>query len=111
MAKIYLRNKDDKLVCLGEPKFEIGELVFTKGVSNAAVEDEAFDIFVNYCLKRYLQCDWGDTCDEDKVQNNESVLAGERILASYIYPKTKEKIWIITEWDRSATTVLFPEEY
>lgn len=43
------------------------------------------------------------------TSNNEAVKNGERILAAYMYGDTK--IWIITEWDRSATTILFPEEY
>lgn len=58
---------------------------------------------------KYCKCDWGDTCEEDVRSNNEAVKNGERILAAYMYGDTK--IWIITEWDRSATTILFPEKY
>ena len=92
-------------------KFALGEIVSTVRIDNRSKDDHEFYQFVCESLMKYAQCDWGDTSDEDTVCNNEAVLAGERILASYIYPKTKEKIWIITEWDRSVTTVLFPDEY
>lgn len=55
--------------------------------------------------------DLGDTCDEDKEANNAAIKNDEQILAVYKYPKTEEEIWIITECDRSVTTILFPHEY
>jgi hypothetical protein len=48
--------------------------------------------------------------DEDKKENELSVREGFRILSAYNL-ETDVKVWIITEWDRSATTVLLPEEY
>ena len=61
-------------------------------------------------LKKYANCNWGITCNDDAAMNNDAVLSGEnRILA--VYDTCKGNIWIITEWDRSATTVLFPSEY
>lgn len=58
---------------------------------------------------RYVVGDWGDTCEEDAKFNDISVDQGERILA--VYKRGDWTIWIITEWDRSCTTILFPEEY
>lgn len=93
-------------------KFELGNIHFTKGVYDFTKEDIAFANFVILSLGKYRRCDWGDTCKEDAKLNDEAVAnSNERILAVYIYQKTKKKIWIITEWDRSTTTVLFPEEY
>lgn len=95
-------------------KFKLGQLVATRGVSDQMQRDLAFAAFVSKSLRRYKECDWGDSPKEDKVFNDLAVANGdERIFAAYEQVGVKEpmKIWIITEWDRSATTVLFPEEY
>jgi len=54
--------------------------------------------------------DWGDLCDEDKKVNDRAVAEGSRILSAY-QAVNSTKFWIITEADRSATTVLLPEDY
>lgn len=94
-----------------EEKFPLGQTVVTAAIDRRMDKDKAFARFVRVSLGRYIRCDWGDTCDEDKQSNEEALRDGERILAVYIYPKTDEKIWIITEWDRSVTTILFPSDY
>lgn len=91
-------------------KFELGKTVVTKGVARKMEEHPDFRLFVNDSLNRYSECDWGDTCGEDKKAVDYAVEHGERILAVYEHDKFPT-IWIITEWDRSVTTVLFPEEY
>jgi hypothetical protein len=58
---------------------------------------------------RHRSGDWGDVCDEDKKLNDEAVDGEGRILSAYTVDG--EKVWVITEWDRSVTTVLFPSEY
>lgn len=93
------------------PKFELGRLVLTIGVDMKMKVDSSFRDFVQFSLDRYGQCDWGDTCDEDKQTADESLRDGERILAVYKHKESGIKIWIITEWDRSVTTILFPDEY
>lgn len=92
-------------------KFKTGEIVVTAAIDRRMEEDADFSLFVGNSFGRYIKCDWGDTCDEDKKTNEDALKNGERLLAVYNYPKTGEKIWIITEWDRSVTTVLFPEDY
>lgn len=95
-------------------RFKTGKMMATAGVDDRMQKDTMFAAFVSKSIRRYLNCDWGDTCKEDKASNDYAVENGERILAVYkqsedaINPST---IWIITEWDRSATTILFPEEY
>jgi hypothetical protein len=59
---------------------------------------------------RHARGDWGDLSSEDKLANKRALEEGTRLLSAY-HLKTGQKIWIITEWDRSATTVLLPEEY
>ena len=94
-------------------KFTLGQLVATAGVAEAMRENPDFDAFVQESLRRYLECDWGDLDDADKAQNDSAVAnADDRILAAYKKQDGKAwKIWIITEWDRSYTTILFPDEY
>lgn len=94
-------------------KFALGRLVATRGVSDTMEDSSDFSNFVWSCYNRYIRCDWGNTDTEDAKQNDDAVKSGEeRILAAYIHPSKPEwKIWIITEWDRSVTTILFPDEY
>ncbi len=89
----------------------LGRLVCTIGIDRRMDEDRAFHKFIFQCLGRYMNNDWGDTCDEDKDTTLEALKNGERILAVYIFRKTQEAVWIITEADRSVTTILFPDEY
>lgn len=94
-------------------KFTLGSLVATRGVADLMGSSPDFEKFVWTCYERYMKCDWGDLDREDAKQNDAAVKSGEdRILAAYVHPSHPDwKIWIITEWDRSATTILFPSEY
>jgi hypothetical protein len=85
--------------------FRLGALMITPGV-----EDLIYNgLNVQALIKRHMHEDWGDLSASDKEQNNLAVINGHRILSSY---KTDlGKIWIITEADRSSTTVLLPSEY
>ena len=61
-------------------------------------------------LSRHLRGDWGNLCQEEKTENELSLKHGFRLLSSYHVTET-EKIWIITEADRSVTTLLLPAEH
>jgi hypothetical protein len=88
--------------------FSLGQVVATAGVAHE-MRDSLFHDAVWDCLALHSQGNWGDLDAEDKQANDRAVLIGdERILSSY---QTVKKIWIITEADRSVTTVLFPYEY
>lgn len=91
-------------------KFNLGRLVATFSVGNRMKYDTSFNMFVAVSLQRYESCDWGTLSDEDKAQNDHAVEHDERIMGQYECAG-QPKIWIITEWDRSVTTILFPEEY
>ncbi len=88
-------------------KFNLGNIVATATLYAHCKEN-------GYALLPYLirhaQGDWGDVCKEDWKANEDALKNGLRLLSSCKLPNGK-KIWIITEWDRSATTILFPEEY
>ena len=93
-------------------KFKKGKLLITARVGKLMEKDTSFAIFVAWSfVNRYCDCDWGEMCDEDKALNDEAVKNGDdRIFAAY-EKEGLPKIYIITEWDRSATTILFPDEY
>ena len=86
--------------------FALGQVVSTPNALCFA-EDENIDLLA--LLARHHQGDWGDVCEEDLESNEEALLMQFRILSSYNF--SKDKIWIITEADRSVTTILLPSEY
>ena len=93
-------------------KFELGQLVMTKGIERLIIEDECDNTQeIAQCIVRHSQGDWGNLCEEDKQLNDSAVEDGGRILSAYEIGENKVKIWIITEGDRSCTTILLPEEY
>ena len=87
----------------------------TKAVHNLMVENAEFLAFVVASLNRHVRKDWGDVDKEDKLSNDKALKEGSRLLSAYNderFPKHGvATIWIITEADRSMTTVLFPDEY
>ena len=89
-------------------KFPLGQVVATRGVFDWATENELHR-HISDCLTRHISGDWGDVCVGDWAANDSALDTGERLLSTYTV--AGKKIWIITEWDRSVTTVLFPDEY
>ncbi|MGD9728599.1 MAG: hypothetical protein AB7R40_22980 [Nitrospiraceae bacterium] len=89
------------------PAFTLGRLVATAGV-HALVQEGRIN--PSAYLHRHLSGDWGDLSDDDRRSNAYALENGQQILSSYkVAPDLT--LWIITEWDRSATTLLLPEEY
>jgi len=85
--------------------FPLGRIVAT---SNAATTLSQSDILT--ALSRHAKCDWGDLCDDDKLMNELALADGTRLVSSYTDAKGT-KFWIITEADRTETTILLPEDY
>lgn len=88
-----------------KPKFEVGRLVSTPGALDALTNDELLT-----ALSRHVCGDWGDLCEEDRIENEVSLRMGFRLFSVY-RSSAGVKFYIITEADRSVTTVLLPEEY
>lgn len=88
-----------------EQLFELGQIVATKNVLSTVQAD---DILKG--LRRHAVGDWGELCDEDRESNEEGIRHGARLLSAYI-DRFGTRYWIITEWDRSVTTILLPEDY
>ena len=85
------------------PRFPLGRTVATPGAIALGIDLSAY-------LRRHHCGDWGDLCDEDKQANEDALIHGDRILSHYKLGGGK-RLYIITEWDRSLTTALLPEEY
>lgn len=92
---------------MGPPLFSLGQVVATPGALQALEDAEQ-----TACefLERHGSGDWGQLDEQDRKENELSVAKGFRILSAYRL-RGGQKIWIITEADRSATTLLLPEEY
>ena len=86
-------------------KFELGQVLITPGA-----HDDLNLKDVASCLVRHAAGDFGDVSEEDWALNEEAVEIGDRILSAY-HDRNGIKFWIITEWDRSATTILLPADY
>ena len=94
-----------------ESKFKLGQVVATSGVYEMVCKDIRFNQFVTNSFARHCNGDWGDLDEEDKRANDFALRNGDdRLFSRYNY-KDGVSIYIITEWDRSATTILFPNEY
>lgn len=88
-------------------RFPLGRIVATPGALGALEQaGESPDSFI----KRHVTGDWGELDAEDRQENEFSVEHSFRLLSSYTL-KSGTKLWIITEADRSSTTLLLPSEY
>lgn len=94
---------------------ELGKILFTAAIADAVSNSNDFSAFVCQSIEKHKTCNWGDCDPEDAHQNDLAFKSGGRILSVYMFtasPIDSElKIWIITEWDRSITTVLYPSDY
>lgn len=96
------------------PLFTLGTVVATPGALALLAQ---YGIQPLELLRRHVSGDWGELCSSDKHANSLALVNGERILSSYSLDKQKPadpdgvRVWILTERDRSVTTVLRPSEY
>ncbi|KAE8758408.1 hypothetical protein FSO04_18610 [Paraburkholderia madseniana] len=89
------------------PRFRPGRIFATPAALQVIADAK---VSILDLLIRHLRGDWGDLSESDRQQNELSVEAGLRILSSYVLPN-QQTVWVITEWDRSATTFLLPGDY
>ena len=86
-------------------RFPLGQVCTTHGVCDRIPIDEQVA-----ALRRHALLDWGDVCSEDWDENDRSFRDGRRLL-SVFHAKSSTTFWIITEADRTVTTLLLPDEY
>lgn len=90
-----------------ERHVELGHVVSTPGALDAL---QATGMTFVDLLSRHARGDWGEMDAPDRRANDRALLEGARLLSAYALP-TGVKVWVITEWDRSVTTLLLPQEY
>ena len=100
--------------------FQLGGLNLSDGIvmksdyadenSQSSIINKDFAHFISDSLKRHITGDWGILCDEDRAVNDKAAKNGGRVISAYKY-KDGTEIWIITEADRSMTSVILREEY
>lgn len=87
--------------------FPLGQIVATPGALAALAK-------AGQCAEQFLaqhaQGSWGEICEEDRAENQLGLERGFRLMSSYT-TNAGDKVWIVTEADRSASTILLPEEY
>ena len=94
---------------------QLGQVLFSMSINELIAMDSQFSQFVLNSLARHTSFDWGDLCKVDKASNHMALEEGNRLFSSYNIPAgimtEHKKVWIITEWNREVTTILFPSEY
>ena len=98
---------------MSSPKFSLGRIVATPGAIAALQEAKQAP---EHFLALHASGSWGDMDAEDRRTNDEAIAhegdpdRQQRVLSAYL-TRNQVKLWVITEWDRSVTTLLLPEEY
>jgi hypothetical protein len=85
--------------------FAPGQIVITAHAKNVLHPAD-----VPVCLARHLSGDWGELCEEDRAENQRALSQGLRLFSVY-HDRNRRKFYVITEHDRSVTTILLPEDY
>ncbi|WP_437191145.1 hypothetical protein [Planctomicrobium sp. SH527] len=85
--------------------FDPGRIVITPAANAVLSQDD-----VLRALARHLSMDWGELCEQDWQENELALNEGMRLFSSYL-TADQRKFWIITEHDRSVTTILLPSDY
>jgi hypothetical protein len=107
-----MSNKDTQVARgtverINSVRFSPGRILATPGALEAmgAAAQSPLDLLARHCAG-----DWGDLEPSDRAANDRALSDGERLLSAYRLDDG-ERVWVITEWDRSVTTILLPREY
>ncbi|CAJ0701064.1 plasmid related protein [Ralstonia wenshanensis] len=98
---------EPSLPALPPPRLPLGQLVATPAAIAALA---AADVSIFKLVNHHARGDWGDLSTEDLALNDLAAITGQRVLSSYLIG-SGQKVWVVTEWDRSVTTVLLPDDY
>lgn len=100
--------QDYKLPQKPQRKFPLGSIVITPAASEFITE---CGYLASFLLALHVCGVWGDLSENDRKENDFSLENGYRLLSSYILKPPEGCVWIITEYDRSVTTILMPSDY
>lgn len=89
--------------------FQLGQVVYTVSIQHLIEKEKISSLDLFTLLSRHAKGDWGELCEDDQQANQSALTEGDRLLSAYTVNKIK--IWIITEADRSVTTILLPSDY
>lgn len=89
--------------------FDLGRVVITAAALEFCEEHDGLNF--DQLLARHQRGDWGDMDSDDKKANDRAIQAGDRIVSGYDIGTEDDRIWIVTEADRSSTCILLPEDY
>ena len=101
---LTIPNKERRWDKMSGLKFELGRLCYTEGVANDLTSEDAADLLYKHSI-----LDPGILYEEDQAANRSAIEEGDRILSAFEVRGIK--YYVITEWDRSATTILRADEY
>jgi hypothetical protein len=87
--------------------FPLGQIVATPGALEALARSGQSPTDF---LDRHVAGDWGEVDEHDRQANEDALVDGDRLLSAY-QTCLDDRLWVITEWDRSVTTLLLPEDY
>lgn len=90
---------------MADRSFPLGQVVITATAKDALHPED-----VTRSLRRHTLCDWGELCEEDRRANDLALSQHLRLFSAY-HDRDERKFWIITEADRSVTTILLPDDY
>ena len=93
---------------MAEALFPLGRTVITPGALRTL---ERLNVSPMDLYTRHVSGDWRDMTGEDQVSNSRAVTHGGRVFSSYHVGNPETKVWVITEADRSVSTILLPSEY
>lgn len=106
MSRVQTRTEQGNKPRLQE-RLPLGRTLMTRAVADLVASGKVNPLPL---IARHSACDWGDVCAEDWCSNNRAVRGNGLVLSSYEVSGDL-KVWIITEWDRSVTTLLLPSDY
>lgn len=107
------------MLAVAQPRFSLGQVVATPGALALLAQHGVEPVTL---LSRHVSGDWGQVSHDDACSNDDAVKHGDRVLSAYEMPSTssgeptevddtRDRVWIITEADRSSTCLLLPSEY
>lgn len=104
------------LLAVSRPLFPLGQVVATPGALELLAQHGVAPVAL---LSRHVTGDWGQMCRDDACANAAAVKCGDRVLSAYVLPEALageagvrcDRVWVVTEADRSSTCLLLPSEY